>query len=778
MFKLNRLSLAIIASFSCSSLALAADSEADKQLSEMLIKGDKPAVPANLPATTEGVSAKQIDESVNAVTSAEVIKYLPSLLVRERYIGDRNGILATRTTNTAGSAQSIVYADALLLSNFLGNGYGYPPRWGMVSPEEIQRVDVIYGPFSALYPGNSMGGVVQISTQTPEKFEAHANLQAFQQGYKLYGTNENYDGAHASASIGDKIGAWSIWLGGDHLDTHAHPMQFGIAGLKKGSAPAAGTFTPVSGAYGDKDQMGNPELITGANTIEHTVQDNGKIKLAYDFSPTLRATYALGFWQNNSDTRVDSYLKDAAGNTVYNTASSGPYQYVNIGNQYYTVSGMNPGRAESEHWMQGLSLKSNTQGVWDWEAAFSDYNYSKDISRTASGTGTDSGTGTVRPGGQITAMDGTGWQNFDLRGVWRPGGSLKSEHQVSLGYHDDRYVLDSNTYNIAADWLNGAAGALSGNSKGNMETQALYVQDAWRFAPGWMLVAGGRQEFWRAYNGSNYSSANKAPTPLNVSYSDRTDTAFSPKLSLAYQVSADWALRGSLGKAVRFPTVTEMFQVISLPGNVKTNDPNLKPEQVVSGELTAERGLENGLWRVSLFQEDKQDALISQVDTTTIPGTNISSVQNIDKIRTVGIETAVQLNDLWIRGFDLSGSLTYTDAKILQDSKNASYVGNHPPRIPDWRATLLGVYHASDRLSYSAAIRYSGRQHNSLDNLDINPGTYGGTSDYLLADVKVVYKLAKQWSTSLGVDNIGDYKAYVYHPYPQRTVFANLKFDY
>ncbi len=742
----------------------------DTQLQEMVINAAKPAVPANLPATTEGVTAQQIAESVNAVTSAETIKYLPSILVRERYIGDRNGIVSTRTTGTISSAQSIVYADSLLLSNFLGNSYSYPPRWGMVSPEEIERIDIIYGPFSALYPGNSMGGVVQMTTRLPEKFEAHVNLQLFQERFKLYGTDEVNNGAHGSASIGNKFGDWSLWVSGDHLDSHGHPMSFGTATLKAG---AGGTV--VSGAYKDTDQTGAARVIAGGYSIDHTVQDNGKIKLAYDVSPTVRATYTLGVWQNNSDTSVDGYLRDGAGNTYYNTASG---QYVRIDGQRYTVSGLNPGHAESEHWMQGLSVKSDTRGEWDWEAAVSVYDYNKDISRTASNTGTDSGTGAVRPAGSLTVMDGSGWQNLDLRGEWRPGGGMESRHQVSFGYHLDRYELDSDTYKVAADWLNGAAGALSGNSKGNTQTQALYLQDAWRFAPAWQLVVGGRQEYWRAFNGSNFSSTNVAPTPPNVAYSDRTDTAFSPKVSLSFQASADWNLRGSLGKAVRFPTVTEMFQVISLPGNVKTNDPNLKPEQVVSGEFTAERALENGLWRVSLFQEDKQDALISQIDTTTIPGTNISSVQNIDKIRTYGIETALQLNDLWIRGFDLSGSVTYTSSKILQDTRNPAYVGNNQPRIPDWRATLVGVYHASDRLSYSLAARYSGRQNNLLDNSDVNPDTYGGASSFLVADARVVYKVAKQWSTSLGVDNIGNYKAYAAHPYPQRTVFANLKFDY
>jgi hypothetical protein len=34
----------------------------------------------------------------------------------------------------------MVYADGILLSNLLDNGASFTPRWGMVMPEEIERV--------------------------------------------------------------------------------------------------------------------------------------------------------------------------------------------------------------------------------------------------------------------------------------------------------------------------------------------------------------------------------------------------------------------------------------------------------------------------------------------------------------------------------------------------------------------------------------------------------------------------------------------------------------
>ena len=60
---------------------------------EVVVTAQRLATPALLPATTESVSAAQIAETNNTVTTAGVLQYLPSVHVRERYIGDRNAVL-------------------------------------------------------------------------------------------------------------------------------------------------------------------------------------------------------------------------------------------------------------------------------------------------------------------------------------------------------------------------------------------------------------------------------------------------------------------------------------------------------------------------------------------------------------------------------------------------------------------------------------------------------------------------------------------------------------
>ncbi len=764
------------------------------QLDEMVIKGEKPAVPANAPNTSAGVTAKQIDETINTVTSAGTLQYLPSVHVRERYIGDVNGVLVMRVNSSTSSAQTTVYADGLLLSNFLNNSFSTAPRWGMVSPNEIDRVDVMYGPYSALYPGNSAGGVVNITTHMPNKLEAQVKLDMFGQRYQEYGTNQDFTGVHGAMSLGNRAGKWSWWVNADHLDNYGHPMTFVAAAKKTGT-----TGTVVTGAHSDIDTGNNPRVITAASGADHSLQDNSKIKVAYDISPTLRASYTLGIWQNTADKTGDSYLRDASGNTIYGTGGSVPF--VLIDGVQYTVTAPPTSRAESEHYMHGLSVKSDTGGTWDWELIASLFRQNKEETRTSGATSGTTSSADSLNAGTISQADGTGWRNLDVRGDWRPSGNNhEGMHQVSFGAHSDSYNLKTDTFNLAAgSWLTSAiVGAPTATSRGKTETQALYAQDAIQLNPALKLVAGVRLESWKASEGKNNTTT----------YPDSSKNAISPKVSVLYQARQDVALRGSYGLGTRFPTVNELFANLTIknaggttltsfttlpaPYNTVRNNANLKPESVNSWELVAEKFLAKGVLRTSLFGEEKRDALISQTDITTLPGLDpalagytIASVQNVDKVRTYGVEAAMELNDLLMQGFDFSGSVTYTRSKITANAQAPGLVGTDQPRIPDWRATLVGTYRPSDKLAYTLSYRFSGRQHNGLFNTttnqynDPNPDVYGAVSHYSVFDVKANYKVSKHWSASLGINNLGDFKYYVNpNPYPQRTYYAGVKYDY
>ena len=288
--------------------------------------------PSQIPATMESVTREQLERTVNATDSEDALKYLPSLLVRKRYIGDYNhAILSSRASGTGNSARSAVYGDGILLSNYLGNGVGglsFPPRWGLVTPEEIERVDVMYGPFSAAFPGNSVGAVVVFTTQMPKAFEAHAKIETTSQPFDLYNTHGNFRAWQTSASVGNKAGGFSWFINANHTDSHGQPLTFATRLVSSGTTSGAGTA--VTGAVLDANNANQPWYVLGTGTEFHTKQDHVKVKLAYDITPTLRANYLVGTWSNSSENRPASYLTNTSGQTVYSGA-------INIGGKSFAA---------------------------------------------------------------------------------------------------------------------------------------------------------------------------------------------------------------------------------------------------------------------------------------------------------------------------------------------------------------------------------------------------------------------------------------------------------
>jgi iron complex outermembrane receptor protein len=742
-----------------------------------ITSGQPTSLPTQIPTTFEGATREQIEATVNAFDSEDALKYFPSLLVRKRYIGDYNhAMLSSRASGTGQSPRSMVYADGIPLSNLLGSGVStlsYAPRWNMVAPDEIERVDVMYGPFSAAYPGNSVGAVVDYVTRMPSQFEASVRLAHQIQPFKLYSTDETYNASQGSFSLGNKDGSWSWSLHVDRTDSNGQPLTFPTAQTSSG---AGGTV--VSGAVPDRNTSNAAWYILGTATQYHSVQDHAKLKLAYDISSTLRATYQLGIWQNDAKGRPQSYLRDAAGNPVYSGV-------VNIDGRNYTL-GNNAFALTNEqllHLMHGFSLKSNTRGIWDWEFAASLYDYNKDEKRT--NIGTSSATSTALPsayaGGQgaIYSGKGSGWNTLALKGTWRPDGA-GGPHIVDMGAQQDSGQL-SYVGNSAADWIAGAPGSQTSSIGGKTTLQSLWGQDAWTFAPRWKTVLGLRAEQWAAFDGRTYFSTTGSAT----NYGRRDEFHLSPKLALLHQWRPDTVFKVSLGRAVRMPTLSELYGATSCSGASCTqyvNDANLKPEKSWTTEVSLEKDLGQAWLRATLFVEETRDAIYSQNTYDATAGNYVNRVGNVDRILTKGVELAGNGSDIGLKGLDLNASLTYAESFIIDNtgyvSTQGDTIGKWQPNVPQWRATLLASYRMGEHWTVSGGVRYSGKQYRTLNNVDVNGTTYMGVSEFLVADLRVRYRVDRHWTASFGIDNVNNDQYWNFHPYPQRSYSFELNWKY
>lgn len=752
---IRALSGASVLAFVAAALPAAAEDDQRKAADDILVVARQQSQTIEgVPATRAHVDAATIGTTVNAVNAEDSLKYLPSLLVRKRHIGDTQAPLATRTTGVGASARSLIYADGALLSALIGNNNtNASPRWGLVSPQEIARVDVLYGPFSAAYPGNAIGAVVNITTRLPDALEASVTAATNVQTYDQYGTHDTLPAYQAGATIGDRFGPLSLFASYDHVTSNSQPVLF-VTATRPTASSAAGT--PVTGGYDDVNRTGAPIKVLGASGIEHQEQDRFKLKAALDITSQVRLTYVGGLFLNDTDAVAQTYLTNASTGAP---AYAGSFT---IDGRAYTVapsafSGGTYGFDE-RHWSHALSASGG--GAVDWQLIGTLYDYARSEQRaptTALPNARAGGAGT------ITRLDGTGWETLDAKAGWSP----VAGHRIGFGAHGDRYTLNSNRYAMA-DWIAGAPGQLNLQSRGRTRTVGLWAQDAWTVIPDLTLALGGRYEWWRAYDGVNYSLS---PTIAAVQ-PVRSAKKFSPKASLAWEAAPDWTLRASFGEAWRFPTVGELYQVVTTPV-AAVPDPNLRPERALSEELAVEHHDDRGTLRLSLFNEVVTDALISQSGPLNGTTTLATFVQNVDRTRARGVEAAVVRTDI-VPHFDLSGSVTYADATTRANSTFPASVGKRLPQVPEWKATLVGTWRPADGVALTAAGRYASRFWGTLDNSDVIGNTYQGFYKYLVVDLRAQFRAGEHYTLGLGVDNVGNDRYFLFHPFPQRSFQADV----
>ncbi|MGA9583304.1 MAG: TonB-dependent receptor [Allosphingosinicella sp.] len=700
------------------------------------------------PATVESVDAERLEETIAIITPEDSLRYMPSLFVRKRHVGDTQAPLATRTSGVGASARSLIYADGLLLSALIGNNNtSASPRWGMVSPEEIERVDVLYGPFSAAYPGNSMGAVVNITTSLPDQSEGSVSAATSVQSFEQYGTDGVFPAWQVGATLGGRTGNLAWFAGASHVDSHSHPLAY-VTVARPANPGAAGT--PVTGAFPDVNRSGAPIFVIGAAGLAHHKQDNLKLKLAWEAGPGLNLTYRGGLFLSDTEAEARTYLSgglfagvlNIGGRTVNVPASA-------FSNNHYSQ--------DERHWMHGLTAEGEAAGL-DWRAVASLYDFDEHVQRLPSGALPAAAAGGP---GSIVRLDGTGWRTLDLE--LRRGG-------LRGGAHYDGFRLNSRRF-ATADWRNGAPGALNQLAQGRTRTLALWAENGFDLAETMQLTLGARYEAWRAYGGRNFSLA----PALDVAQPEQSADGISPKASLRWLPARGLSLTLSAGQAYRFPTVSELYQAISTGPSLTVPDPNLRPERARSAELAGMWTNRSGHVRLSLFGESIRDALISQT-APLVPGstTLFGFVQNVEHVRTTGIELAFERRGLGVPQLDLSGSVTLTRPKVVEDVAFPAAEGKDIPQVPRRRATLVLTWRASEVASLTLAGRYSSRSFGTIDNSDIVTRTYQGFGGFLVADARANFRIGERWNAAFGVENLTNEKYYLFHPFPQRSFTAEV----
>jgi iron complex outermembrane receptor protein len=726
-----------------------------------------------LPQQSFSITARRIEQTINLKDAEDGVKYMPSLFVRKRNDGDNQAVLATRTWGLNSSARTLIYADDLLISALIGNNNtGASPHWNLVAPQTIERIDFLNGPYAAAYPGNSIGGVLIMTTKMPDKptldFKETVSIMPWND---KYGTRDTYKSSVTSALGGNRQGDFSWLAAVNVVDSFQQPLTY----QTNGSPPAGTTGTIIA-----LSKQGLPADVVGTGALIHTVQTSANFKFAYDITPAIRATYSLGLWNNHETSTPQSYLTTLAGAPTYgNVAGFATNEFI----------------WDQTHLSNVVSLRSDSRDAFDFDLSASSYNYIQDTQLNPFTVAQNNTLGFTQ-NGRITRNDGTNWQLGDAKGIWRPFG-YNGPHEISFGLHGDRFELNNPVY-ASANWNTTSSigtGQFYSVGAGQTQTGAIWAQDAWKITPFLKLTLGGRLETWHAFDGFNLNTiANSATgviTSTNaVNQPALSSTNFSPKASVSYDINKDWNVTANFGEAWRYPTVTELYQNITVGGVATFANPFLAPEHDLNGEINFERRWADGRARATFFYEHVDNAIISQTNLATNPSNGAqvptTTIGNVAAIQMRGIELSADKDNVFIRGLQLFGSVTYVDSTILSDPTFVNsttglpqnVTGNRVPNVPDWRVKFGYTYRPNDQWAWTVAARYFGKQYSTLDNTDIVSHVQGAFDTFFVVDTKVHYEATNHLSFDFGIDNIFNEQYFLFHPFPGRTFITAARYKF
>jgi len=227
-----------------------------------------------------------------------------------------------------------------------------------------------------------------------------------------------------------------------------------------------------------------------------------------------------------------------------------------------------------------------------------------------------------------------------------------------------------------------------------------------------------------------------------------------PKFGLVYHPLSQTALRATVAKGFRTPSIKDLF--LFPPAN---ND--LKPERLWNYEFGINQSFSKflSLDICGFYYEGDQ-----LIETIMIAPGQMQN-QNIGSNKVRGIEAALQANP--ITNFSANISYSYLDSdEIISFSPN--------------KLNFMLIY-SLKKLNISVYGEHIRNLYTSYQLNQMPPTTtIEKLSDYTLVHLKFNYRLMENLQLSAGIENLLDesYEILKGYPMPGRTVFSNLSFNF
>lgn len=687
----------------------AAAESAGEDLPTLVVTATRTAkVESEAPASVSVVSAREI-ETKHARRLDEALRGTPGVFTRGLDGGQPSSWQNQITLRgVPGYYRTGVLLDGLPLNNAFSGGVNL----SMVPMEEIQQIEIVPGPFSSLYGGAGMAGVVNIITKSPQKREL-----------SLSGEGGSHDSRSLSLGYRDKFeNGIALSLSYGHQQADGYVREYVT------KTPTGSGGTPVSGWEKSRTGTGGVTYIVGDKGEQPWEQDNFGARLY--LTPAENARLILSASYLSSDARGAegrSYLSAAgipfpSGSAQIdgNSTTLRATDFLRAGNgedvTRYAISYEAP-LGETMRLNANLGYQENAYWYTSIKPALSDTRGAGSLS-------------------DIPALSVTGDVHLGL--------PLGERHYLLLGLSGSRSRLHKKVYALD-DWRHEQdKGELGDYANGYSRLFAIYAQDEIDLSSRLTAYLGARYDRWSTHGDIFINGG------LNH-YRGRSRSAFSPKISLVYDLARNTLLKGALGRAFRAPNLSDMYSTFG-SSTIYWSNPDLEPERVTTAELTLEHSFpDKTKLRATCYR-----SRFSNLIYTTTSGSDRYR-RNTGEANSRGLD--LELRHPLTQTLNAFVNATWVDTEITDNDARPESVGKRIP-LQAGRIANIGLDGTGGAWSGSLIGSYSGKIYSRDDNSDRVNGVVGSHDPYFKLNGKLSYRFSDRLSASLAVDNLLDRSYY------------------
>lgn len=731
MTKKNGTTLSLIAVATIFNIA---NADTPVNLGEVSVTATKTYVTTSeSPASVEVVTSEQIsNKQVQRVD--EALKDVSGVYVRADADHTPNSWSNTVTLRgIPGYSRTSVLVDGVSINNAFSSGV----NWSTIAVEDIEKIEVVKGPFSSLYGGNAMSGVVNIIRKKPTKQEFNIKTG--------YGSN-NYKNLEFSYrdKFYDSLGI-AINYGNKNSDGYISDLT--VKSLSNGTGGI-----DVVGQQLTTDYKGDTRYIIGDKGKKSWIQDDVGLKLFYDINNASKITFDYNHHEDETKyNSFNSYLRDTSGNLIYSgSAQLDPTHKTTLSEKDFLFG---PNGETSDRFT--LSYTDTFSDTIDLDIKA---NYLKNTYWYASQT-----TGALSSGGSGTYTD---IPNEKLFTSMQLNFQLGDYNYITTGIDITKSKLQKNI-NTLTNWRDyDSKTTLLRENNGESTTQAFLIQDTIDISKSLIAYVGGRYDYWET-EGDFKDYINS----ISTSYEKRHDSYFSPKVSLVYLPAKSTTLRTSWGKAFRAPSLSDLYSAYYSGAKLIQSSPTLEPEKVSSWEIGFEQKfITDTQLKVTYYENTLTDLMYSTDVSPTL-----NEKRNAGKAEVKGIEIEVKqaLSD----AISTFANFTYNKSEMLENDSKPTSIGKQLTYVPE-KQFNIGV--SGNYSSWNGSIigSYVDDMYTTDDNTDIIKDVYGAYESYFIVNTKIGYKIRDYLSASLSINNLFDTEYFQSDMTPGRTIYGELAFRF